>query len=268
MTKFFFNTFTFSVLLFSCSAPGVQAPASSYGFSGEKYYFDESDKLLNVKKINYQNINQYNLKNENYLIAPGDKLNIIVWGIPEVFPMANVNSPNSPLNTRTVDSTGEIFFPYVGKVSVENKSIEEARELITNGLGLTFIDPQVDVTIIDFNEGRNAYIVGEVLVPVTFKVGIEDITLMDAIGMSKGLDPKTSKPNEIYVMRDLDGDPIIFKFDLSTSDKFLLANQFVIKQNDVIYVGPSDITNWNRVVAQLFPFSSFLNQLDLIANRN
>ena len=262
------TTTLLAVLILSCSAPGVQAPKMAVGFSGNNYYLDNDDKLLNLVEIDESNVFKYKKEKKDYLISTGDKLNVTVWGLQEIFPTANFGATSNPITTRTVNSNGEIFFPYIGKVKVSGTSIEYVRELITNGLSKQFNNPQVDVTIVEFNENRTVYVVGEILVPLTFKIGLEDISLMSALGQSKGLDPKTASGSSVYVLRNLNNSPEIFRFDLSTSDKFLVANNFDLEPGDVIYVGPSNITKWNRVVAQLFPFSSFLNQLDLISNRN
>lgn len=262
-----FCALIFTLTLFSCSSPGIKTPSSITNFSGDESFFSD-DKMLNVIKIDNENVLEYKDLENEYFISSGDKLNITVWGLPDAFPPINVSSKDNPLSTRTVNADGTIFFPFVGTVSLSGLSLNQARKLITEKLSLTFIDPQVDITIVEFNEARTAYVMGEIISPTSFKVGIEPISLMDAIGKSKGLNPSTSKASDVYIMRNLNGDPEIYKLDISTSDKFLVAQNFYINAGDVIFIGPSDITSWNRVISQLFPFSSFLNQLDLIANRS
>ena len=46
------------------------------------------------------------------------------------------------------------------------------------------------------------------------------------------------------------------------------ANNFYMKSGDVIYVNASGIARWNRIIAQFFPFSTFVNAIDNIANNN
>ena len=256
------------ITIYSCSSPGISSPESKISFSGKEYLKKDSN-YVEVTKVNQANIDSINSQlNSEYEISSGDKLNVTVWGLPEAFPVTNFGGIDNPMSTRTVSSDGTIFFPYTGLLNLEGLNINQARTLITSKLSESFVDPQVDITIVEFNESRTIYIVGEILVPSTFKIGIEPFTLMDAIGRSKGLNPNTSSAEEVYVMRGLDEDPQIFRIDLRTSDKLLLAHQFNLKPKDVIYVGPSNITKWNRVVTQLFPFSSFLNQVDLIQSRD
>lgn len=253
--------------LYSCSSPGILTPSSNTSFSGETI-FRSGNEILDVIEIDQSNAEQHNQNFRSYIVAPGDQLNFTVWGLPDAFPSLGFTIRDNPLNTRTVNSDGTIFFPFIGRLTVAGLSITDTRELITKKLQEEFINPQVDVTVVEFNEKRNVYVVGEILSPVTFKVALEPVSLMDAIGRARGLNPNTSNGSEIFIMRSLNDDPKIFRIDLSTSDKFLLANKFYVEPQDVIFVGPSDITKWNRVVSQLFPFSSLLNQLDLIATRN
>tara|TARA_B100000242_G_scaffold287672_1_gene254852 strand:+ start:1535 stop:2344 length:810 start_codon:yes stop_codon:yes gene_type:complete len=261
----------FSVLLLiilqSCSAPGVKSPKSTVGFSGDTFYFDNGN-ILDVENIEIRNLSKVNLPYEEYVVASGDKINVTVWGLNEAFPALSFNIKDNPLTTRTVRSDGTIFFPYVGLLTVANFSIDEVRRMISDKLQESFVDPQVDVTVVEFNDTRTVYVVGEIKNSVSFKIGIEPISLMDAIGRARGLNPYTSDPKEVYIFRSINDEPRILKIDLSTADKFLLAHRVDLQPQDVIYVGRSNLTEWNSIVTQLFPFSSFLNTLDQIQARD
>ena len=90
---------------------------------------------------------------------------------------------------------------------------------------------------------------------------------MDAIGKSRGLNPYTSNAEEVYIFRSIDDNPRILKIDLSTADQFLLAHRVDLQPQDVVFVGRSNLTEWNSIITQLFPFSSFLNTIDQIQAR-
>ena len=253
------------ILLSACSAPGGLSPKSNTTWSGEQVYFSDGN-LLEVINIDAMNVLKHSYFEEEYVISAGDKLNVTVWGFPEIFPVLNYSVDN-PLNTRTVKTDGMIYFPYVGNIVAEGNTVEGLRSLISNGLSENFVDPQVDVTVVDFNEGRTVYIVGEVLFPSSVKLGTEPYSLMDAIGEAKGINPQTAE-TEIYVMRGLDEKPKVYKLTINTSDKFLLADKFNLSPKDIVFIGPSNLTQWNRVIVQVFPFSSFLNSVDLIRTRD
>jgi polysaccharide export outer membrane protein len=243
-----------TAILPACKSPGISAPVNS--------------KQLNIIEITEDNVMSHNSDFRDYVIATGDKLNFTVWGLPEAFPSMSISIKDNPLNTRTVNSDGTLFFPYIGMMDVAGMTITEVRDVVTIRLKEEFVNPQVDVTVVGFNEKRNVYVVGEIISPLTFKVALEPLTLMDAIGKAKGLNPNTSNGGEVYVLRSLNSESKIYRLDLTKSDNFLLANKFYVEPQDVIFVGPSNITKWNRVVSQLFPFSSFLNQIDLINSRD
>ena len=65
---------------------------------------------------------------------------------------------------------------------------------------------------------------------------------------------------------DTDSGGVVYYANLENASEFLVAGSFLLSSGDIIFVGASDITKWNRFVTQLFPFASFLNQIDNIQN--
>lgn len=253
----------FAISCSSSFAPGIDEPNSRRS----SVYLPEKDISIPIIDINEKVIFEIN-QNDNqkaYIISPGDVLTFTVWGLGDIFPVGGLaGQTNNPLNSRTVKPNGEIYFPYVGKIRLADLTIEEARDSIANSLSQQFVDPQVDLTIGKFNENRKAYLLGEFIRPQPIYIGIETISLTDAIGVANGLDPKFSNAKEIFVIRSNNNKEVIYRFDLSSSEKFLVSNDFQLKPKDVVYVSASSVTKWNRVFAQIFPFAGFLNQIDNI----
>ena len=108
---------------------------------------------------------------------------ITVWGLPEVFPLTGINLET---NLRRVDSTGNIYFPYVGLVNAKGLTQNELRGNLTERLSEFFTDPQLDVGIGRFNS-QKVYILGEITKPS--KINLTDIpfSLSDALGEVNGL---------------------------------------------------------------------------------
>lgn len=226
---------------------------------------------LNIKNLSENNIVAKEIspallgKRENlfsdYTVSIGDTLAVVVFGQDEFFPnQAYVGE--GPYVKRIVNESGEIFFPYVGLVEAQGKTVSEIRKIITNGLSENFIEPQVDVSILDFNIKRNIYVLGEVRAPKTISLGLVPLNLSDALAEAKGLDPNTSKSSKIFVIRKQDEGGEIYVLDLKDPSKFILAGNFYLVPGDIVYVGAADITKWNRFISQLFPFASFLNQVE------
>ena len=160
--------------------------------------FNRDLEIINLNSKNFENLN---IETEVYKISEGDKLAVVVFGLEEVFPSTAISTNYSPLVNRSVDENGEIFFPYIGILKVANKTISEIRREITNKLAGEFKDPQIDVSVTEFNANRNVYLIGEVVRPKTLSIGLNALTLADAISQAEGLSPITSNPRAVYIVR-------------------------------------------------------------------
>lgn len=254
------------IFLNACSiSPGINEPIST--FSGDdEVYIAEKNLIVPIVDLDEEVIEDLD-DDFSYTVSPGDVLTFVIWGLEDVFPTVNFGSSQmNPQNSRTVDSEGMIYFPFAGYVKVDGLSVSQVREKIYKLLSNDFIDPQIDITVSKYNENRRAYLMGEVLKPQSFYVGIEKLSLTDAVGLSNGLDPRFSNAEKIYIVRSYNNQPTIYRVSLKSPEKFLISNNFYIRPNDIIYVAPSGITRWNRFFSQIFPFASFFNQIDNIRN--
>ncbi len=259
-SKKFFNLILV-FLICSCSViPGMSNPkVNSIGLDLKK---------VEVLKITPEIVKGSQSQTENYKISVGDLLSIVVFGQEEYFPATQSYVPDSPYSTKQVDERGTIFFPFVGYVEVVGKTVSQVRDELSIALSNEFKNPQVDVSIRKFNEKRNVYVLGEVLQRNTISVGFVPLTLADAISQSGGLSPETSDGSDVFVIRKniSNSSGVVYKADLSSAGDFVVSGQFTLVPGDVVYVGAADITKWNRFVSQLFPFASFINQVDNIEN--
>tara|TARA_B100000925_G_scaffold291239_1_gene278624 strand:+ start:2586 stop:3410 length:825 start_codon:yes stop_codon:yes gene_type:complete len=249
-------------LLFSCAYPGMHMQTSKNGNSQESVYIESLGIEVGIEEVEESLLNEQ--KNNVYLIGNGDQIAITVWGLPEIFPITNIN-PDA--NLRRVDSNGNIFFPYVGTIKAEGISQNQLRDSISSALSLYFTDPQVDVTIARFNS-QKVYLLGEVTKPS--KINITDIplTLAEALGEVNGIRTDTGSGSEVFVIRKQGNSPRIFRANLSSPAGFLSAGSFYLADDDIIYVNASGTARWNRVISQFFPFSSFLNSVDNLIENN
>jgi len=242
---------------------GLNDPQSSFSGNNE-VFIPEKNLVVPIIDVSGDVLKTLN-DNYTYTVSPGDVLTFIIWGLEDIFPTVNFGSGQiNPQNSRTVNTDGTIFFPFAGEIKVEGLSISQVRQKVYELLSKDFIDPQIDVTVTKYNENRRAYLMGEVIKPQSFYVGIEKISLTDAVGLSSGLDPRFSNAGKIYIVRSFNNKPTIFRVSLKSPEKFLLSNNFYIRPQDIIYVSPSGITRWNRFFSQIFPFASFFNQIDNI----
>lgn len=297
---------------------------------------------------------------DSYKIGIGDKLFIYVYGETERLSASlAAGAAINPIFEKYVRDDGTIFYPNAGILSVENKTIEEIRSLLTERLSLVLNNPQVDVSISEFNskkvtvsgyfgnpgtypittvpmslsqvmanangfntEGgstadltnlkftRDGYIynidyeylsrnsqiqnliylkdgdvihladatnqlvhvLGEAFNSTSLNITRKKLSLASAIARAGGLNRTTAKTKDIYIFRpsDFEGKPRIFKANFSNPNGYLLASNFNLESQDIVYVGTRGVTSWSRFIQQLLPFTNFLNSAqttDIVKNK-
>jgi len=104
---------------------------------------------------------------------------------------------------------------------------------------------------------NNIYVLGEVVSPQVMTYGTTSLTLMQALGNAGGLSQDSADGDAVYVIRgaeSIDLQPAtVFHLNAKKPSAFLLARQFELQAQDVIFVGPANITRWNRFISQLLP---------------
>lgn len=247
------------IILSGCTlSPGMHMTKGS----NDSIYIEAIDKEIVIEKLE-ENL-QSNQNEGIYRIGNGDQIAITVWGLPEIFPIANISSDQ---NLRRVDSKGFIYFPYVGLIKASEKTQNELRNDLTSKLSAFFKEPQLDVSIARFNS-QKVYLLGEVLRPQ--KINLTDIplSLSDALGEVNGLNNNTSSGSQVFIIRQgsTGNEPRIIVANLSSPSGFINSGSFILQDNDIVYVNAKSTTRWNRVISQFFPFSTFLNSIDNLTN--
>ncbi len=279
----------------------------------------------------------------DYVVGPHDRLMISVWGHPEL----NLSSELESFGERTtyvVNGKGNIYFPYVGDVSVAGKTIDQIRTVMAERLSDVVVNPVVIVDVWEFRSqfinvvgevnlpamipledipikpidavgiaggitpngdlqhavlsrdgclheinilpslynggiqnlylkhgdvlyvpnriNNQVYVLGELILPQAIYFDTDQLTLSDAIARSLGLDPFASNPELVYVFREEDnGEKVAYHLDATSPASLLLANDFCLKRQDIIYVGPYRPALLNRIMTNFLSTSRVIVDL-------
>lgn len=136
-----------------------------------------------------------------YRIGPGDVLQIVVWDHMELTnPFGNVNrDPTS--SGQLVAADGTFFFPYVGILHVEGKTIQQVRSELIEGLRPVVTKPQVDVRVVAYRSGR-VQVTGEVKNPGLVTMDDTVKGALEAINERGGLNAETASRRAAWLIRN------------------------------------------------------------------
>ncbi|NJC25888.1 polysaccharide biosynthesis/export family protein [Neolewinella antarctica] len=175
-------------------------------------------------------------------IQANDVLSIEVFGPDEKIIAPFVNKSTTSANIIDVEAIqlggylvsdrGNIFFPQVGGVPVEGKTIVQVREMMVGLLEKFMKDPVVNVRLLSFR----VTVSGEVNREGSFSIFNDRISIPEAIARAGGLSDYANRRN-ILLVRETNGQRYYERFDLTSADVFS-SEYFYLKQNDLLYVEP------------------------------
>lgn len=110
---------------------------------------------------------------------------------------------------------------------------------------------------VSYNDYKKVFLMGEVKQPMALSYAQHTMSLANALSAAGGLDQLTSNGNAVYVIRglgDMETQPAkIFRLQTEQATGFILASRFTLLPQDVVYVGATKLTQWNRVISTILP---------------
>ncbi|MFV0244105.1 MAG: polysaccharide biosynthesis/export family protein [Qingshengfaniella sp.] len=161
-------------------------------------------------------------------IRAGDTLGMMVWeNVPEG--LLGIGGSPAPLERIQVDSTGDIFVPYVGRIRAAGKTPDQLRNEISETLGTQTPDPQVMVTRIA-GDGATVSVSGMVGAQGVYPIERSTRTLSAMLARAGGLtiEPEIAK---VTVLRGTTSGTIWFDSLYATP-----ANDIALREGDRVLV--------------------------------
>jgi len=121
-----------------------------------------------------------------------------------------------------------------------------------------------DVIHVPRNDYLKVFVMGEVGEPKTQIIDRNAMTLAEALSNAGGIKEASSNASGIFVVRNepkADKPYHVYQLNAKDSTAMVLASQFELKPYDVVYVTAAPLNRWNRVIAQLLPTITGLNEL-------
>lgn len=183
---------------------------------------------------------------EERVIEKGDKLDIafnakdqdavtpfnkqtstaVLTGTPGAQP-ANISSQEY-----TVDPTGTIEMPVLGKIEVRGMTSRQLKNRLTTLVTPYLKDPIIEVKFTSFH----ITVLGEVRSPGTFNLsGLPRTTVLEALAAAGDL-PHAAKKYNVHLYRDYNGERSVTRIDLTNRSLLYNQQKFQMKPNDVLYV--------------------------------
>lgn len=130
---------------------------------------------------------------DSSVIQTGDILTIVIWDNQENSLISGVDSKLTELPPMEVSSTGKIYMPYVGEVSVRGLTQPAARKRLQNSLGEISPSAQVQLSV---EPGRNNSIdmVSGVNTPGRYPLENRNTKILTAVALGGGISPNLRHP--------------------------------------------------------------------------
>lgn len=115
-----------------------------------------------------------------------------------------------------------------------------------------------DVINVPERRYNKVFVLGEVGRPNSVLMPRGRYSLAEALADSGGVNPFAGNAGQIYVIRNPGNKPQIYHLDAASPAALLLAEQFDMRQRDVVYVDTVGVVRWARVVNNILPTAEFL----------
>ena len=149
---------------------------------------------------------------------------------------ASASATTASLQIRTVDESGSIEMPIIGKISCTGKTRSElateiAKKIIDGGY---ISDAIVNIQFADMK----FFVLGEVARPGQFDITRDKITVLEALAMAGDMTIFGNRSNVAVIRRNGDKEYEVFELNFLEGNQ-MTSPAFYLQQGDVVYVQPN-----------------------------
>ena len=178
-----------------------------------------------------------NLQVNEYILGPGDKIEITVY------------RHNELNKTLLIGPSGRITYPLIGDIQVANLSIFTLRDKIKDGLSKYIISPQVGINI-SSAQSQKIFVLGEVNTPGIFTMD-RPTHIIEAILNAGGFTQDAKQKNVLLIRGDLDNPELKCLNIRKLLKKGDTSQNISLQRGDIVYVPTSIIANVDRFFEHL-----------------
>ncbi len=206
----------------------------------------QEDNLKNAYKIQtkdelYIQINSLNPK--TYVFFNGGDANSRMY---------NNNDISLYLTSYTVNDSGYVELPVIGKVKIVGLSVKEASAAIEKALKKYLTEVSVTVKL----SGFKVTLLGEVKRPGRYTAYVSHMNLLEALALAGDMTAYGNR-EKIFLIREENGKEKVYFLNLLDRN-ILYDKNFNLLPNDIIYVEPLGAKTWGF---ETFPYALILSTL-------
>jgi len=181
-----------------------------------------------------------------YKIQPHDRVSIMMYNHPELG-TTTVASQRADTTGVLVDSKGYVRLPLVKSIHIAGLTQPAAQAKIEKAYSAYLEDAELDLQVLN----KRAYILGEVKNPGEVRLFNEKATLLQIVAQAGDFTDQANR-HAIVVMKHRNNQVQTETVDLTGMNSIKMAN-LMIYPNDVIYVTPNSMKNFNVGINEVLP---------------
>lgn len=140
----------------------------------------------------------------------------------------------------------------LGLLDLQNMGVSASQIYLRDG----------DSIHVNRRDRNKIYVLGEFGSVKPIEIPEQGLSLTQVLGEVQGLNSQTADAAKLYIIRDHGHASYtdIYHANLQSVANLALANRFEMQPGDIVYVDPTGLTRWNRVLSSILPSASVLDR--------